>query len=138
MISVDMLLCFPDWKLPLTVHTDTYDKQLGAVISQNNKVVYPLSRRLSKPQRIYTKTQKELLVIVEFLKQFRRNLFGYEIKIFSNNKNLVHAATLSESQRVMRWRLIIEYFGHNIQDVAGVDNMVSDTLIILSSMPRNK
>ena len=37
MVSVETLLSYPDWKLPFTVHTDTYDKQLGSVIIQNNK-----------------------------------------------------------------------------------------------------
>jgi hypothetical protein len=41
---------------------------------------------------------------------------------------LVYAATLSESQRVMRWRLILEEFGPNIQHIPGIDNIVADTL----------
>ena len=47
----------------------------------------------------------------------RRILFGYEINVVSDNKILVYAATLSESQRVMRWRLIIEEFGPKIQHI---------------------
>ena len=34
----------------------------------------------------------------------------------------------SEYQRVMHWRLIIEEFGTNIQNISGSDNIVSDTL----------
>ena len=86
-----------------TIHTDAYDKQLGAVIIQNNKPIELLSRRLSKPQSKYTMTNKDLIAIVECLKQYRGIIFGYEMKVFSDNKNLVYAATLSESQRVMRW-----------------------------------
>ena len=41
---------------------------------------------------------------------------------------MVYSATLSESQRVMSWQLIIEVFGFNIQHISGVDNIVSDTL----------
>ena len=51
---------------------------------------------------------------------------------------MVYAATLSESQRVMHWKLILEEFGPNIQHISGVDNIVADTLIILSSMTSNK
>ena len=32
-----------------------------------------------------------------------------------------------ESQRLMRWRLIIGEFGPNIQHIAGVDNIVAYT-----------
>jgi hypothetical protein len=48
--------------------------------------------------------------------------------VFSDHKNLVCAATVSESQRVMRWRLILEEFGPNIQHIAGIDNVVADML----------
>ena len=67
-------------------------------------------------------------MIVECLKQFRGIIFGYEINVFSDHKNLVYAATLSESQRVMHWRLILEEFGNNIQHIAGFENLVADTL----------
>jgi hypothetical protein len=60
-------------------------------------------------------------------------LFGYEINVFSDHKNLVYAATVSESQRVMRWRLILEEFGPNIQHIAGIDNVVVDMLSCVPS-----
>ena len=66
-------------------------------------------------------TEKELLAIVECLKQFRGILFGYPINVWSDHKNLVYAATL-------RWRLILEEFRSNIQHIAGVDNIVADML----------
>ena len=50
----------------------------------------------------------------------------------------MYAITLSEYQRVMRWRLILEEFGTNIQDISGVDNIVSDMIGRLSSMPSKK
>ena len=52
--------------------------------------------------------------------------------------NLVHAATLSEFQRVMLWRLILEEFGPNIQHISGVDNILDDTLSRLPCTPSNK
>ena len=101
MVSSETLLSYPDWKLAFTVHTDASDKQLDAFISQNNKPIDFFFRKLINPQRNYTKTEKELLVIVECLKQFRGIIFGYEINVLSYHKNLVYATTLSESQRVM-------------------------------------
>ena len=38
----------------------------------------------------------------------------------------------------MQWRLIIEYFGTNIHHIDGVDNIVDDTLSILTYTPRDK
>ena len=51
---------------------------------------------------------------------------------------MVYVATLSESQRVMRWRLILKYFGPNTQQVDGVDKIVAAALNILPSKPSNK
>ena len=46
---------------------------------------------------------------------------------------MVYTVTLSESQRVMHWRLIIKEFGLNVQHIYGVENMVADIIIILPS-----
>ena len=93
MVAQEVFLTYPDWNLPFCVHTDASDKQLGAVISQNNKPIAFFSQRLTKPQRNYTTTEKELLSIVECLKQFCNILFGYEIHVYSDHKNLVYKAT---------------------------------------------
>ena len=69
MVSADILLSYPYCKILFTVHTDAYDKQVGDVISQNNKPIAFFSRRFSKPQRNYTTNDKELLMIVECLEQ---------------------------------------------------------------------
>ena len=47
MVSAETLLNYPDWKIPFTVHTDAPDKQLGAVISQNNKL-FPSSNKIEQ------------------------------------------------------------------------------------------
>ena len=75
---------------------------------------------------------------MECLKQFRGIIFGYEINVFSYHKNLVYVATLSESQRVMHWQLIIEGFGPNIQYISGVDNIVADTISRLTCTSSDK
>ena len=65
---------------------------------------------------------------METLKEFRNILFGYQIQVFSDHKNLVHAATISQSQRVMRWRLILEEFGPDIKQISGEDNVVANAM----------
>ena len=39
MVYAKTLISYPDWKLPFTVHIDASDKQLCAVISQDNKTI---------------------------------------------------------------------------------------------------
>ena len=38
----------------------------------------------------------------------------------------------------MLWKLILEEFGPNIQHISGVDNIIADTLSILTFTPRDK
>ena len=58
MMSEEVILTNPDWSIPFDIQTDTLDKQLGAVISQNGKPIAFFSRQLSKSQRNYTTTEK--------------------------------------------------------------------------------
>ena len=101
MVCKETLLTYPDWSKPFIIHTDASDYQLGAVISQKYGEDYkPLaffSRKLNKAQMNYTTTEKELLSIVECIREFRNILFGYPIEVYSDHKNLVHAATVSQS-----------------------------------------
>ena len=138
MVSAKTMSSYLYWIIPFTVHTDSYDKQLGSVISQNQEPIELYSRRRINPHCNYTTTKNELLSIVECLKQIWGILFGYEINLFLDLKNLVYAVTLSESQRVIHRRIIIEEFGLNIQHIDGFYNIVADTLSRLLSNPSNK
>ena len=41
---------------------------------------------------------------------------------------MVHAATISQSQKVMRWRLTLEQIGLDIKHISGEDNAVADAM----------
>ena len=77
MVSKSAILTYPDWSKSFDIHTDASDFQLGAVISQEGKLVAFFSRKLNSAQKNYTTTEKELLSIVECVKEFRNILFGY-------------------------------------------------------------
>ena len=64
MVSDETLLSYPDCKMTFTFHTDASDKQLGTVISHNNKPIAFLSIILNKPQHNCNMTDKELHEIV--------------------------------------------------------------------------
>ena len=55
---------------------DASDYQLGAVILQNNKPIAFYNRRLTSAQEKYTITERELLAILETLKEYRNILLG--------------------------------------------------------------
>ena len=105
-ISKDTLLSFPDFSKPFDIHTDASHTQLGAVVSQNNKPIAFYSRKLNPAQTIYTTTDRELLSIVETLKELRNILLGQQMMVYTDHQNLTYKNFNTE--RVMRWRLILE------------------------------
>ena len=127
-VARDVMLAYPDFTKEFVLYTDASALQLGAVITQENKPLAFYSRKLNSAQRNYTTTERELLSIVETLKEFRTVLLGQRIIVYTDHKNLVNDASGMSSERVMRWRLMIEEFGPDIRYIKGEDNTVADAL----------
>lgn len=125
-IGKTTLLTYPDFTLPFDIHTDASHIQIGAVISQNNRPIAFYTRKLNPAQTRYTTTERELLAIVETLKEFRNILLGHQIRVYTDHKNLTYQNFNTE--RVMRWRLIIEEFGPELIYLQGKKNIVADAL----------
>ena len=134
-LSKQTLLTYPDFNKPFDIHTDASDTQLGAVISQENRPIAYFSRTLNSAQKNYTVTDKETLSIVETLKEYRNILYGHIIRVYTDHKNLTHPNTESASQRVMRWRLLMEEFGVELIYIKGEHNVAADAL---SRLPRRE
>jgi hypothetical protein len=81
---------------------------------------------MNSAQQNYTVTEKELLSIVATLKEFRNILLGQQITVFTDHKNLTYKNFNTE--RVMRWRLVLEEFGPDLQYIKGEKNIVADAL----------
>ena len=89
-ISKETMLNYPNFSKVFEIHTDASDKQLGAVIAQEGKPIAFYSRRLTSAQEKYTTTERELLVIVETLKEFRNILLGQKITVHTDHQNLTY------------------------------------------------
>ncbi len=118
------MLAYPDFNKPFQIHTDASHYQLGAVISQEGKPIAFYSQNLNPAQTRYTTTERELLSIMEMLKEYRTILLGHEIKVFTDRKNLVYKHFNTE--RVMRWRLLLEEYGPKLTYIKGPHNIVAD------------
>jgi hypothetical protein len=134
-ISRETLLAYPNFNKPFIIHTNASHTQLGAVISQDNKPIAFYSRKLNPAQTRYTVTERELLSIVETLKEFRNILLGQQIKIYIDHKNLTYVNFNVE--RVMRWHLIIEEYSPELIYLKGESNTVADALSRLELTPSN-
>jgi hypothetical protein len=128
MVVTDTLLAYPNFSEEFEIHTDASDYQLGATIRQKGKPIAFFSRKLTGAQLNYTMTEKELLSIIECLKAFHNILYGQRIVVWTDHNNLVTEATISQSQRVQRWRLILEEYGPDIRYIKGEENCAADAL----------
>ena len=134
MLIKEAMLNYPDFSKPFHIHSDASDLQLGAVISQNNKPLAYYTRKLNSAQQNYTVGEKELLGIVEGLKAFENILRGQVLIIHTDHLNLLYAK--NASQRMMRWRLLVEEYGpKEIHHVKGEDNSVADCLSRMDMEP---
>jgi len=125
-IAKEMPLACPDFNKPFQMCTDASHCQLGAVVSQDGKPTAFCSRKLNPAQTRCTTAERELLSIAETLKEHRNALLGQEIEVFTDHKNLVHKHFNTE--RVVRWRLLLEEFGPKLTYVKGSNNIVADAL----------
>ena len=102
--------------------------QLGAVITQQNRPLVFFSRKLSPATQKYSVIKQELLAIVETLKEFKGMLWGQTILVYTNHKNLMQDALGLTSDRVYRWRLLLEEYGPTTVYIKGIHNTVADTI----------
>ncbi len=75
-ITKDVVLAYLDYSKVFEIYTDASSKQLGAVITQENRPIALFSRKLSNMQCKYSITKIELLAIIETQKEFKGMLWG--------------------------------------------------------------
>ena len=129
LIVEDVLLQYPDHNLPFQINTDVSNYQLGLVIIQQDIPVAYYSCKRSLAQQNYTTIEKELLSVVETLKNFRSMFLSAEIQIYTDHHDLTYK-TLT-TQHVLHWCLFIEEFHPTFHCIKGVDNVVADALFRL-------
>jgi len=126
-IARDVVLVYSDYSEVFKIYTDASSKQLGAVITQKNRPIAFFSRKLTAAQHKYSVTKIELLAIVETLKEFKEMLWGQPVKVYTDHKNLMRDAQGLTSDRVYRWRLLLEEYGPEIVYIKGIHNTVADS-----------
>jgi RNase H-like domain found in reverse transcriptase len=120
-ISRETLLAYPDFS------KDSSDYKLGAVIMQDDRPLAFYSRKLNSAQKRYSTTgEQELLSIVETLKEFKNIILGQKLIVHTDHKNLLYQKMSTD--RIIRWRLLIEEFGPTFLNIKGEKNIIADAL----------
>ncbi len=127
-ITKDVVLACPDYSKVFKIYTDTSNKQLGAVITQDNRHIAFFSRKLSEVQQKYSVTEIELIAIVKTLKEIKGILQGQSIKVFTDHKNLMRDALGLTLDQVYQWRLLLEECEPKIVYFKGIHTTIADAI----------
>ena len=87
-VACDDLLTYPNFNETFKIHTDARAFQLGAFVSKRGKTINFYGKNITGAQQSYTITEKEIISIVENIKEFRIILPGQNFIIILNIKTL--------------------------------------------------
>ena len=134
LLTTAPILALPDWSRPFIVDTDASDSGIGAVLSQTNEkgeehVISYASRLLTKTERNYCVTRKELLAVVTFLHHFRQYLIGTNFVVRTDHGALTWLQNFKSPEgQLARWLEKLQDFEFSIVHRPGKRHCNADAL----------
>ena len=135
------VLAFPDCSRPFILDTDARDSGIGAVLSQvqddgTERVIAYASRTLSKAERRYCVTRRELLAAVVFIRQFRSYLLGNKFTLRTDHGSLRWLWNFKQPEgQLARWLEKLQEYDFIIEHRQGRKHNNADAL---SRLPCNQ
>ena len=113
--------------------TDASGTAIGAVLSQmhgdSEKVIAYASRSLTKSERRYCVTRKELLAVVNFTKYFKNYLYGKGFRVRTNHSSFRWLLNFKNPEgQLARWLEILSSYDMEIEHRAGAKHKNADSL----------
>ena len=128
------ILAFPDYKREFILDTDASDTGIGAVLSQvqedgSERLIAYASRVLTKPERRYCVTRRELLAVVNFVQHFRPYLLGRHFLLRTDHGSLTWLSNFKEPEgQLARWLERLQEYDFTIAHRPGRKHQNADTL----------
>jgi hypothetical protein len=134
-IAREVVLAYLDYSKVFKIYTNASSKQLGAVITQENRPIVFFQWKLSTMQHKYSVTKIELVVIAKTLKVFKEMPWGQSIKVCTDHANLIRDALGMTLDRVYQWRLLLEGYRPKIVCIKGIHNTFANAISWLEYDP---
>ena len=133
------VMSFPQENGLYLVDVDSSDFAMGGVLSQmqwcektqkyeERPIVYA-SKSLTKPQRNYCTTRKELLAVVTFVQMWKRYLLGHHFLIRSDHSSLRWLVSFKNPEgQIARWIEVLSHFDYKLEHRSGISHRNADGL----------
>lgn len=98
---------------------------LGAILSQEGKIVAYASRSLTQVEQRYSQTEREALAIVWSCEHFHLYIYGSRFTLVTDHKPLESIFNNPKSKppaRIERWRLRLQAYDFHVKYKKGADN----------------
>ncbi|CAK1579090.1 unnamed protein product [Parnassius mnemosyne] len=126
----EKIVAVEEWPVPkdktqeFIVDTDASDRGLGSVLSQGNGdqeiVIAYFSKSLSKPERNYCVTRRELLAVVKSLQHFSKYLLGRKFHLRTDHAALKWLLQFKNPEgQVARWIELLQEYDFVIEHRSG-------------------
>ena len=111
------------------VCTDASKEGVGAILTQEGKVVAYESRKLKDHEQRYFAYDLELTAVVHALRVWRHYLLGKRFVLKTDHSSLTNYFKKEDlNSRQARWNAFLSEFDMDIQHVKGKENRVADAL----------
>jgi len=134
-------LYFPNTTGAVCLHTDASDYGIGAylfqIVDEVEQPVAFLSRSLKKEQLRWSTPEKECYAIFLSFEKFKHLIQHIKFTLRTDHKNLTYL-NLAGSDKVMRWKLLIQQYNFDIEHIPGKDNIVADCMSRLCPLDKDE
>eukprot|EP00731_Ephydatia_muelleri_P001652 Em0001g1652a len=130
-LSSPPILSFPQFNMQFTVDCDASLEGLGAVLSQENDrcVVAYASRVLTKQERQYCATRREMLALIWAIQYFKPYLWGRPFKVRTDHSALKWLKNFKDPHgQVARWLEILSEYDFTVEHRPGLKHGNADSL----------
>lgn len=132
-LSTAPVLANPDFTKIFTLQVDASNIALGCVLTQGEgeeeKVIAYASRTLTKSEKNFTTTEKELLAVIFATNKFRSYIEGTRCKVITDHAALLWLLKIQNpSGRLARWAIQLSQYDMEVIHRKGKLNIIPDTL----------
>ena len=111
----------------VTLTTDASEKNIGAVLTQNDHPVIFISRNLTSAEQKYSNIEREALAVVFAVTRLRQFLLGRKFTLKTDHKPLQYIFNPSNqipkvvSARLARWAITLMAYDYDVHYTSGQD-----------------